>query len=78
MTFPCPDEIPAKVNCNRTPVLIIIQGPYAPWLEESIFPEILKLQHLTLISKSKGDTETPLAYRSLSMLDKARKLLKNY
>ncbi len=44
-------------------------------LKAGVFPEIWKKQQLVLISKGKGDPDSPSAYRPLCMLDTAGKLL---
>ncbi|XP_018792198.1 PREDICTED: uncharacterized protein LOC108970924, partial [Bactrocera latifrons] len=73
---PDPDGIPVEVL-----KLIALEHPhlllsmYSACLNEGIFPEIWKRQHLTLISKGKGDPGTSSAYRPLCMLDTAGKLL---
>lgn len=73
---PGPDGIPAEVL-----KLIAVERPhvllnmYNACLIEGEFPEVWKRQKLVLISKGKGDPETPSAYRPLCMLDTAGKLL---
>lgn len=47
---------------------------YNTCLREGVFPDAWKKQRLTLISKGKGDPESPAAYRPLCMLDTAGKL----
>lgn len=73
---PGPDGIPVEVIKE-----IAVQRPdlllkmYNSCLGEGFFPKDWKKQHLVLISKGKGDTRSPSAYRPLCMLDTAGKLL---
>lgn len=73
---PGPDGIPSeilKVVAREHPRALLQM--YNACLKEGLFPEVWKQQHLVLISKGKGDTESPSAYRPLCMLDTAGKLL---
>lgn len=73
---PGPDGIPAEVIKeiveNRPQLLLKM---YNSCLKEGIFPNIWKEQKLVLISKGKGDPESPSSYRPLCMLDTAGKLM---
>lgn len=73
---PGPDGVPAeviKVTANERPQVLL--HIYNACLTEGIFPELWKRQRLVLISKGKGNPESPSAYRPLCMLDTAGKLL---
>lgn len=73
---PGPDGIPAeilKLIAESCPDVLL--SMYNACLREGIFPELWKRQQLVLISKGKGDPESPSAYRPLCMLDTAGKLL---
>jgi hypothetical protein len=73
---PGPDGIPTevlKVVARSSPHLLL--NMYNRCLMEGLFPTQWKVQRLVLISKGKGDPETPSAYRPLCMLDTAGKLL---
>lgn len=73
---PGPDGIPAEVIkeiANKRPEMLL--NMYNSCLREGVFPEIWKKQKLVLISKGKGDAESPSSYRPLCMLDTAGKLL---
>lgn len=73
---PGPDGTPSEVlkiiAAERPHVLL---NMYNACLTEGVFPEIWKRQRLVLISKGKGNPDTPSAYRPLCMLDTAGKLL---
>lgn len=72
---PGPDGIPAEVIKEiafRRPEILLRM--YNACLKEGVFPKIWKRQQLVLISKGKGDPESPSAYRPLCMLDTAGKL----
>lgn len=72
---PGPDGIPPEVikqiTVNRPHLML---GMYNKCLMEGIFPKTWKLQQLVLISKGKGDPNSPSAYRPLCLLDTAGKL----
>lgn len=73
---PGPDGIPAeilKIIAKEKPQLLLEM--YNRCLQEGVFPEVWKRQRLVLISKGKGDPDSPSAYRPLCMLDTAGKLL---
>lgn len=73
---PGPDGIPAEVMKEiavRRPEILL--NMYNSCLRNGIFPEIWKKQQLVLISKGKGEPESPSAYRPLCLLDTAGKLL---
>jgi len=72
---PGPDGIPAeilKIVAEENPEILLQM--YNCCLQEGIFPDVWKRQQLVLISKGKGDPESPSAYRPLCMLDTAGKL----
>nr|AMS38369.1 hypothetical protein [Bactrocera tryoni] len=72
---PGPDGIPAeilKIIAAERPAVLL--NMYNACLEAGIFPEPWKKQRLVLISKGKGDPNSPSAYRPLCMLDTAGKL----
>lgn len=72
---PGPDGVPTevlKVVGRVFPGLLL--NMYNRCLLEGLFPLRWKVQRLVLISKGKGDPETPSAYRPLCMLDTAGKL----
>lgn len=73
---PGPDGIPAevlkKIAVIRPELLLSM---YNSCLEDGIFPEPWKRQKLVLISKGKGNPNSPSSYRPLCMLDTAGKLL---
>lgn len=73
---PGPDGIPVialkLVAENNTDLLLNI---FNCCLKEGIFPKTWKKQRLVLISKGKGDSSSPSAYRPLCMLSTAGKLL---
>lgn len=73
---PGPDGIPAevlKIIADERPQLLLPM--FNICLQEGIFPAVWKRQRLVLLSKGKGDPESPSAYRPLCMLDTAGKLL---
>lgn len=73
---PGPDGIPAEIIKNiaeERPQLLLEM--YNLCLKDGVFPEVWKRQQLVLISKGKGNPESPSAYRPLCMLDTAGKLL---
>lgn len=73
---PGPDGIPSeilKIIAEEKPQLLLRM--YNCCLQEGVFPEVWKRQQLVLVSKGKGDPESPSAYRPLCMLDTAGKLL---
>lgn len=73
---PGPDGIPVealKVAVRHCPHLLL--DMYNSCLKMGSFPKKWKLQRLVLISKGKGDPNSPSAYRPLCLLDTAGKLL---
>lgn len=73
---PGPDGIPAEVIkeiAHKRPKLLLKM--YNSCLREGVFPKAWKEQTLVLISKGKGDPNSPSSYRPLCMLDTAGKLL---
>lgn len=73
---PGPDGIPAEVIkeiATKRPELLLKM--YNTCLREGVFPKPWKVQTLVLISKGKGDPNSPSSYRPLCMLDTAGKLL---
>lgn len=73
---PGPDGIPVEVMkeiANNRPGLLL--NMYNTCLTEGSFPKAWKEQKLVLISKGKGDPNSPSSYRPLCMLDTAGKLL---
>lgn len=73
---PGPDGIPPEVIkeiAHKRPELLL--KTFNKCLMEGAFPKIWKVQQLVLISKGKGDPDSPSAYRPLCMLDTAGKLL---
>jgi hypothetical protein len=72
---PGPDRIPAealKVVAGSYPHLLLRM--FNSCLVAGVFPARWKTARLALISKGKGDPESPSAYRPLCMLDTAGKL----
>src|SRR5204862_7589276 len=72
---PGPDGIPAealKVAMGSHPHLLLRM--FNACLVAGVFPSRWKTARLALISKGKGDPESPSAYRPLCMLDTAGKL----
>lgn len=67
-----PSEVLKVLAISRPHILLRM---YNACLTEGIFPEVWKRQSLVLISKGKGNPESPSAYRPLCMLDTAGKLL---
>lgn len=73
---PGPDGVPSEVIkeiAYKRPELLL--NMFNRCLMEGQFPKIWKVQQLVLISKGKGDPDSPSAYRPLCMLDTAGKLL---
>ena len=74
---PGPDGIPAellKVTARSQPRLLL--DMFNSCLRIGIFPTRWKIARLVLISKGKGEADSPSSYRSLCMLDTKEKLLK--
>lgn len=72
---PGPDGIPAevlKVTAQTSSHLML--NMFNSCLKEGVFPKNWKKQRLVLISKGKGDPDSPSAYRPLCLLDTAGKL----
>lgn len=72
---PGPDGIPAEIIKEvalKRPQMMLQM--YNSCLQEGIFPDEWKRQQLVLISKGKGDPDSPSAYRPLCLLDTAGKL----
>lgn len=73
---PGPDGIPSevlKLVARQRPCLLL--DMYNACLKNGIFSHRWKTSRLVLISKGKGDPETPSYYRPLCMLDTAGKVL---
>lgn len=70
------DGIPVealKQVAQSCPQLLL--NMYNSCLREGVFPKRWKMQRLVLLSKNKGQPDSPSAYRPLCMLDTAGKLL---
>jgi hypothetical protein len=75
---PGPDGIPIealKVITRSNPEVLL--NMYNHCLKEGVFPKVWKKQRLVLISKKKGDPNSPTSYRPLCMLDTAGKLFEH-
>ena len=73
---PGPDGVPVEVMqlvYRSCPDLLL--STFNACLHEGTFPKCWKVARLVLISKGKGDPESPSAYRPLCMLDTAGKVL---
>ena len=73
---PGPDRIPVdalKVEARTHPQVLLRM--YNACLRTGEFPRQWKTQRLVLISKGKGDINSPSAYRTLCMLNTTRKLI---
>lgn len=73
---PGPDGVPMevlKVITRSHPDVLL--NMYNQCLNKGVFPAVWKRQRLVLISKGKGNPNSPSAYRPLCMLDAAGKLL---
>lgn len=73
---PGPDGVPMevlKVIARSQPEILL--NVFNHCLEEGVFPKAWKNQRLVLISKKKGNPNSPSGYRPLCMLDTAGKLL---
>lgn len=72
---PGPDGIPTevfKIIAAERPRMLL--DMYNACLQEGVFPEVWKTQKLVLLSKGKGNSTQPSAYRPLCMLNVAGKL----
>lgn len=73
---PGPDGIPSevlKMVYHHNPEMLL--RVYNACLKVGVFPSRWKVARLVLVSKGKGDPDSPSAYRPLCMLDTAGKLL---
>ena len=73
---PGPDEIPfeiMKIIAEERPEALLKMFNFC--LMEGLFPSEWKIQKLVLISKGKGNSCSPSAYRPICMLNTAGKLL---